>query len=640
MIEQQAQKGHPKGLYVLFATEFWERFSYYGMRAIFILFMTKYLFFAKGNASNIYGTYTGLVYLTPLIGGYVADRYWGNRKSIFVGGLLMALGQFLLFICASMQPGAGSSQLFLWAGLGFLIFGNGFFKPNISTMVGQLYPENDVRKDGAYSIFYMGINAGAFVAPLVCGWLGENVDFKWGFLAAGIGMLVALVIFYLTKDKYVTGPDGSQLGVGPNKLNDTSVDEKGGGFSTQQLGILVGGIVAVMAILYFVLKVDFWGSLIYGMTIVAPFVVITDKSLTKIEKDRLWVIILVMLFVVFFWMCFEQAGASLTFFADEQTNRTIFGWTMPASYFQSFNAGFIVLFAPILSYFWVQLSKKGKNPVAPYKQAFGLGFLALGFLYIAFGSRNIPATGASIFFLTGLYFLHTIGELCLSPIGLSMVNKLTPLRFTSLMMGVWFLAIATGNKLAGTMSSLYPEQQTVAKAYKADKVTINGMPVNWDSVKNNHSINMNSTMELELVKKQNAKLDDKADSLVNIKMVTGEKLNIDADSLRIKRIIPGKWDDKKVKKLFDKYGDKEPTFLFAKGKEASTYFLLKNENFAKNNEINIEQWDTNPKAPIFLRITIKDLYTYFMLFVGLSGIAAIILYFLAGKLKKMMHGIE
>jgi proton-dependent oligopeptide transporter, POT family len=644
------QKGHPKGLYVLFATEFWERFSYYGMRAIFMLFMTKYLFFAKGNASNIYGTYTGLVYLTPLIGGYVADRYWGNRKSIFVGGILMAMGQFLLFACASLPQGAGASALLLWSGLGLIIFGNGFFKPNISTMVGQLYPDNDVRKDGAYSIFYMGINAGAFVAPLVCGYLGENVDFKWGFLSAGIGMLVGLVVFYFLKNKYIVSPNGEQLGLLPNKATEVKGTDDGtllensmnkntsNGFSKQQLSILVGGIVLVMSILYFLLKVDFWGSLIYGMTIVAPFVVITDKSLTKIEKDRLWVIILVMIFVVFFWMCFEQAGASLTFFADEQTNRTIFGWTMPASYFQSFNAGFIVLLAPVLSIVWLKLAKKGKNPSAPYKQAYGLAFLTLGFLYIAFGAKNIPSTGASIFFLTGLYFLHTIGELCLSPIGLSMVNKLTPLRFTSLMMGVWFLAIATGNKLAGTMSSLYPEQQAITQSFDASKVKINGANVNWDSITNNNSLTINNVMELELVKKNNDSKE--ADSLVNIKMTPNSDLAISSDSLRLKRIIPGKWSAEKAKKVFEKYGDKEPKFLFAKSKEANNYYLLRNENLAKNNEITIQQWNTNPKNPVFLGIEIKDLYTYFMLFVGLSGIAAIILYFLSGKLQKMMHGVS
>lgn len=460
MEQTQVKTGHPKGLYVLFATEFWERFSYYGMRAIFVLFMTKMLLLDKALASNIYGSYTGLVYLTPLIGGYVADRYWGNRKSIFVGGILMALGQFLMFISATLaqNPDKGLAITLMWTGLAFLIFGNGFFKPNISTMVGQLYEDHDTRKDAAYTIFYMGINAGAFIAPLICGYLGENVDFKWGFLAAGVGMIISLIIFYFTKNKYIISPNGTQLGVGPNKATD-KVDHnmKEAAFSPLQLIILIGGIIAAFCTIHFGFGVDIWGSLIYGMTLVGPFVIITDKSLTKTEKDRLWVIILIMIFVIFFWMCFEQAGASLTFFAQEQTNRTIFGWTMPASYFQSFNAGFIIILAPIISAMWVRLSKRGINPAAPYKQSLGLAFLALGFLLIAFGSKTIPVTGASIFFLTGLYFLHTIGELFLSPIGLSMVNKLTPARFTSLMMGIWFLAIATGNKLAGTMSSLYPD---------------------------------------------------------------------------------------------------------------------------------------------------------------------------------------
>jgi POT family proton-dependent oligopeptide transporter len=636
MSQSVPRKGHPKGLYVLFATEFWERFSYYGMRAIFVLFMTKYLFFNKALASNIYGTYTGLVYLTPLLGGYVADRYWGNRKSIFVGGILMAIGQFLLFGCASIPQDSGMSQILLWSGLGLLIFGNGFFKPNISTMVGQLYPEGDIRKDAAYSIFYMGINAGAFFAPIVCGYLGENVDFKWGFLSAGIGMIIGLIIFYFTKDKYVVSPNGKQLGVTANKNDDAVATNSG--FSVQQLSILIGGIVAVMAILYYVLHVDFWGSLIYGMTLVAPFVVITDKSLTKVEKDKLWVIILVMIFVVFFWMCFEQAGASLTFFADEQTNRNIFGWNMPASYFQSFNAGFIVLLAPLLSAIWMKLNNKGKNPVAPFKQGLGLAFLALGYLFISFGAKNIPAAGASIIWLTGLYFLHTIGELCLSPIGLSMVNKLTPARFTSLMMGVWFLAIATGNKLAGTMSSLYPEQQAAIAEYDATSVTINGTTVNWTDVVNSHAANTNVVWDVQLVKK-NAK-SEKPDSIAAIVAIYDSSLNIGNDTVKTKRIVPGKMSEDKKQMIFEKFGDKEPKFLFAKGKNPSTYYLLRNEMYSKNNEIKLQVWNTQPEPPKFMGLVIKDLYDYFLLFVALSGIASIILLLLAGKLKRMMHGIK
>ena len=483
LTQESLKKGHPSGLYVLFATEFWERFSYYGMRAIFLLYMTKMLLLDKSLASNIYGSYTGLVYLTPLIGGYVADRYWGNRKSIFVGGALMALGQFIMFFSASLSHSDSKSSpiALMWTGLAFLIFGNGFFKPNISTMVGQLYEDTDSRKDAAYTIFYMGINLGAFFAPLVCSYLGENVDFKWGFLAAGLGMVISLVVFYITKDKHLVAPDGRQLGVGANKnmiaqnldneielqtsedkltAFDKASQPNEPAFSSQQLIILLGGIATTFCVFFFALKLDVWASLIYGMTIVAPFVIITDKTLTKIEKDKLWVIIIIMIFVIFFWMCFEQAGASLTFFADEQTDRTIFGWKMPAGYFQSFNAGFIVFLAPIISAIWVSLSKKGITPAAPYKQSMGLGLLALGFLFISFGSKNIPVSGASIWWLTGLYFIHTLGELFLSPIGLSMVNKLTPGRFTSLMMGVWFLAIATGNKLAGFMSSLYPDPKS------------------------------------------------------------------------------------------------------------------------------------------------------------------------------------
>lgn len=464
MNDQVVQKGHPKGLYVLFATEFWERFSYYGMRAIFVLFMTNKLLFDKAYASNIYGSYTGLVYLTPLIGGYMADRYWGNRKSIFVGGLLMAAGQFLMFACASFYQDAALSATLLWTGLAFLIFGNGFFKPNISTMVGQLYPDSQTsRKDSAYTIFYMGINAGAFLAPLVCGYLGENIDFKWGFLAAGVGMLISLVIFFFTKDKYVVSPTGEQLGVSPNKLKDVQISETGkSGFSPTQTAVLIASIIAAFSIIHFVLEVDIWGSAIYGMTLCLPFAILTDRSLTKTERDRLWVVVIIMLFVIFFWMCFEQAGASLTFFADEQTNRTVFGWEMPASYFQSFNAGFIVLLAPLFAVLWGRLSKRGLEPPAPMKQAMGLGFLALGFLFIAFGVTGDPAIKVSILWLTGLYFLHTVGELFLSPIGLSMVNKLAPGRFTSLMMGIWFMAIATGNKLAGTMSALYPDPKSTA----------------------------------------------------------------------------------------------------------------------------------------------------------------------------------
>ena len=636
------ETGHPKGLYVLFVTEFWERFSYYGMRAIFILYMAKMLLLEKASSTSIYGTYTGLVYLTPLIGGYVADRYWGNRKSIFVGGALMALGQFLMFISATLSHNADKTAAItmMWAGLTFLIFGNGFFKPNISTMVGQLYHENDTRKDAAYTIFYMGINAGAFLAPFVCGYLGEKVDFKWGFLSAGVGMLLSLVIFYFTKNKYVVSPNGRQLGTGPNKATDTTTSatdakQSGGGFSTQQLAILIGGIIIMFSLLHFGADVDVWGSLIFGMTLVGPIVIITDPSLTKIEKDRLWVIILIMIFVIFFWMCFEQAGASLTFFADEQTNRHIFGWEMPASFFQSFNAGFIIILAPIVGAIWTALAKKGINFAAPFKQSLGLALLSSGFLFIAFGCKAIPVGGASIIFLTGLYFLHTVGELCLSPIGLSMVNKLTPVRFTSLMMGIWFLAIATGNKLAGTMSGLYPEEQKLSKTFKVRDVQIAGNNIDWNNIQYDKNIHTTIAWKPIFVKKNDKSKEP--DSLVAISIVNNPSGFV-YDSVKAKRIIPSKMDEQELQNLPP--GSKEPKFIYALSENTKTTYLLVNDLKGSSNSVALQEWDMQPARPKFLSITIDNLHTYFMIFVCFSGAAAFILFLLSRRLVKLMHGIS
>lgn len=447
------QKGHPKGLYVLFFTEMWERFSYYGMRAILVLFLTKQLMMDKAFSSEIYGSFTGLVYLTPIIGGYMADRYWGNRKSIIVGGFLMAIGQFMLFF-----SGMASNEFLTYAALGVLVFGNGFFKPNISTMVGQLYPENDQRIDSAYTIFYMGINLGAFLAPLVCGWLGENIAFKWGFFAAGVGMLISTFSFIWLKNKYLLSPSGDQIGVEPNnarlKEGESNVESK---VDNKQLGIISLGSLLLFLLFNQVLGFDVFGAIIFAFAISIPATIIFDHSLTKTEKDRIWVIFISAFFVIFFWSAFEQAGASLTFFADEQTDRMIFGWEMPASWFQSFNAAFIVIFAPAFSAMWLRMGDR--QPSSPKKQAFGLALLALGYLYIAFGVNGAGADEkVSMMWLTVLYLLHTFGELCLSPIGLSMVNKLAPARLASLLMGVWFLANATANKFAGMLSALYPEE--------------------------------------------------------------------------------------------------------------------------------------------------------------------------------------
>jgi|688.fasta_scaffold15347_8 POT family proton-dependent oligopeptide transporter len=453
--------GHPKGLYVLFVTEMWERFSYYGMRALFVLYMTKALFFDKAKGSEIYGSYTGLVYLTPLLGGYMADRYWGNRKSIIIGGILMALGQFFMFLSGTFYEQVDLATPLMFSGLGFLILGNGFFKPNISTMVGQLYPEGDTRVDSAFTIFYMGINLGAFIAPLLCGYLGDTgsaADFKWGFLAACLGMVLSLILFISLKNKYIVTPEGEQIGVEPNSARHKNVDTPSVPVSPKLMAIWGSIFVGLFLVFFKVADLDLIGSFIFSLTIAAPGFIISDPSLTKIEKQRIWVIYLVAFFVIFFWAAFEQAGASLTYFAEEQTDRRLFGEVVPASYFQSINAVAIVIFAGVFVWLWGSLGKRNMEPASPYKQAIGLFLLALGYLVIAFGVQGLtPGTKVSMIWLVSLYTIHTFGELCLSPIGLSMVNKLAPVKFASLLMGVWFLSTAAANKFAGTLSSLYPE---------------------------------------------------------------------------------------------------------------------------------------------------------------------------------------
>lgn len=442
-------------------TEMWERFSYYGMRAIFVLYMTKMLFMGDAEASEIYGSYTGLVYLTPLLGGYLADRFLGNRRSIEIGGLLMAIGQFILFFSASTT--GGSAITLMWMGLTMLIIGNGFFKPNISTMVGQLYPQGDRRVDSAFTIFYMGINLGAFMSPLICGTLAEKVDFKWGFLAAGIGMLIGLATFILQKNKVLVDADHKPIGMPTAK------------FGIAQYGMVLGSIALIFFLMNFKTMFnsdwDVIGYLIYGAMIVMPLIVLTDKSLTKNEKDRIIVIFLLAFFVIFFWGAFEQAGASLTIFADRQTDRHIFGWEMPASYFQSVNALAILMLAPLFSSIWLRLGNRGKEPSSPKKMAIGLALISFGYAVIAYAVYGLGMMDkVSMFWLIGLYCIHTMGELCLSPIGLSMVSKLSPARFSSLLMGTWFLANAAANKFAGTLSALIPGGGENGEAAKTTQI--------------------------------------------------------------------------------------------------------------------------------------------------------------------------
>lgn len=444
-------KGHPKGLYLLFASEMWERFSYYGMRAVLALYLTKALLYDKAMASNLYGGYVGLIYLTPLIGGFIADKYWGNRRSILVGGLTMATGQFILFSSALMR-GTPTGTFLLFLGLGLMIVGNGFFKPNVSSMVGSLYGPNDSRRDSAYTIFYMGINLGSFIGNFITSIFGDTGnpdDFKWAFFACGIAMILGTVVFAWGKDKFLLSWDGKPVGTTP--VDSPTV--------SKIFYILPVLLVLAIGILYvdsFVANIIFPFLILSAVVIV--YIVFSDKSLTKVDREKVAVIFIVSFFVIFFWATFEQAPASLTFFADEQTDRNLWGYTVPPSLFQNLNGFFIVACAPLMALLWGYLGKRNAEPSSLNKMAIGLLLVTLGYVVIEFAVKDLsPTTKVSMFYLVALYLLHSIGELCLSPIGLSLVNKLSPAKYVSLMMAVWFLAPAIANKAAGMISALYPE---------------------------------------------------------------------------------------------------------------------------------------------------------------------------------------
>jgi POT family proton-dependent oligopeptide transporter len=389
-------RGHPKGLYLLFTTEMWERMSYYGMRALLVLYMVsaadKHGFgWSQSKALEVYGIYTGLVYLTPVAGGFLADRYLGQRLSVIIGGILMMLGQFVLAI-------PGTVEAVFYAGLGLLVVGNGFFKPNISTMVGGLYAPGDARRDGAFTIFYMGINLGALLSSAVCGTLGEKFGWAWGFGSAGVGMALGVIVFMAFSNRLL-----GDVGKAPKK-----VERKPG--------------VAV-----------------------AP-----PAALNRQEKDRIIVIFVLALFVVFFWAAYEQAGGLMNLYTDAKVDRNVFGWEVPTTWFQAVNPVFILMLGPILAELWTGLGRRSKDPSIPAKMAFGLLLVSFGFVFMLGASKQSDASGkAALFWVVTAYFFHTAGELCLSPVGLSMVTKLAPAKYASALMGVWFIANAVANYLAG-----------------------------------------------------------------------------------------------------------------------------------------------------------------------------------------------
>ncbi|MGH7550009.1 MAG: peptide MFS transporter [Gemmatimonadota bacterium] len=450
--------GHPRGLATLFFTEMWERFSYYGMRALLILFMTAAvtgdnpgLGFEVDKAAAIYGLYTAMVYLLALPGGWVADNLWGLRRSVFVGGCIIAAGHFSMAI-----PRIETFYL----GLMLITIGTGLLKPNISAMVGDLYPEGGARRDAGFSVYYMGINLGAFFGPILCGFFGEGMNWHWGFSLAGIGMVAGLIQYRL---------GGKYLGqAGLMDDHDTAALAK----HSRRFYVVMGvvGLVVVLAVLLarsgaldipLTTVARSLGVVIVGLTILYFVYLFVAGGHTTMEKRRLGVIFWLFLLAALFWSGFEQAGSSMNLFAEGLTDRVVFGWEAPASWLQSVNPIFIVLLAPVFGYLWVWLANRHTNPSIPVK--FGLGLLGLsaGFFVIAWGAANAtPGNPVSPAWLIVTYFLHTCGELALSPVGLSSMTKLSPRNRVGQMMGVWFVAAALGNLIAGlvagTLETLAP----------------------------------------------------------------------------------------------------------------------------------------------------------------------------------------
>ena len=438
--------GHPKGLFILFFAEMWERFSYYGMRALLIFYLTKHWLFSDSEASVIYGAYTSLVYITPVLGGWLADRYLGQRKATLFGAVVLTFGHFLMAFEGDGGQSDATINVF-WLALAFIIVGSGFLKGNISVIVGQLYPKTDVRRDGAYTIFYMGINLGSLLGVLIAGYLGETYGWSYGFGAAGIGMLLGLVVFVLGKPLL--------LGRG-EPHNPALLKQRKAGLPLEYWLYATGlGAIAVLWVLIQFQSLVGWMLAASGLALLAYIAYIAFTRLTPHERDRILVIIFLLLLQPVFWGLFEQAGASVNLYTDRYVDRSILGWVVPTTWFQSVNSAFIILLGPVFAWLWTTLGRRGLEPSTPAKFGLGIVQVGLGFLVLTWGARALGVDAmTSMWLIVFLYLLHTMGELCLSPVGLSAMNRLAPWHMAGLIMGGWFFATAGGNFVAGQISAI------------------------------------------------------------------------------------------------------------------------------------------------------------------------------------------
>ncbi|MDC1281826.1 peptide MFS transporter [Methylophilaceae bacterium] len=434
-MENNNTLSQPKSLRILFLTEMWERFSYYGMRALLVLYLVQSQGYSAFEAMHIYAIYTGLVYLTPVIGGYLADHYLGQQKSILIGGITIMFGHLFM---------ANPSTLNL--ALGLLIIGNGFFKPNISSLLGGFYLTNDARRDGGYSFFYVGINMGAFIAPLLIGYVGEVIDWHYGFVLAAVGMFMGLLHFSLNQ-KQIASDDLTQR---------SRVLRYKEWWQVMALALLNIPIVLLVLTLHPLLTI--YQNLIWlSIFLIVTYVVLKKRSLFQAapshDLKRIMYIAILSLFVIFFWVGFEQAGGSLTLFAHEKIDRQIMSFVIPASFFQSVNPLIIIFLGPLMANIWLRLDRSKLRMSTPQKMGSGIMLLGLGFLLLSVVSQNQDSK-ISLWWLVMVYFCHTLGELCLSPIGLSMVSKVSPKKLVSIMMGFWFLSSAIANYMAGRLPEL------------------------------------------------------------------------------------------------------------------------------------------------------------------------------------------
>ena len=431
-------RGHPRILYWLCLTEMWERFSYYGMRGLLVFYLTQTFLFGDDTAYDIYGAYTALVYLAPLFGGMLADRVLGNRKAIVIGATLMALGHFAM---------AFQSLDVFYGALALLIIGNGFFKPNMSTIIGRLYPEGDPRRDAGYTIFYMGVNAGAVLAGLVPGWVGGKFGWHWGFTLAGIGMVFGLAVFLVTQHKLEGRGDPPDPQMLRRRVGPLSVEA----------WIPVAAAVAVAGVWWLIQ----YPSLVTGglkwifLITVVGILLYSFRGLESVPRHRVWAALILTVFSVVFWAFFEQAGSSLNLFTGRNVNTTVMGAQLPAPVMQSINPLFIILLGAPFAWMWSALGRAHRNPTIPAKFALGIIQLGLGYAALYYGAFTSQESGiVPLVWLVLGYLLHTTGELCISPVGLSMISKLAPAHMTSFMMGTWYLSISTANALASTIAKL------------------------------------------------------------------------------------------------------------------------------------------------------------------------------------------